>query len=230
MVCLGRGSHWFSAHLFFYFIILPHLSHESPGPGAAVGGVYGPGWGWGNQSETSPTLGPGECTGMSSRVEWRRHLRSLQGGNTSARALNPSQELSRWRSWGWAVTPRARTVQWGTVQLLWGLSSRCCAPGAEGWPLLRVTEGDLGFWDVALPSFSEPSGQAWCFLLGTGRGWRAVPAQKQEGHTALNSVSLCPNLILFNKCSSHSFLLKFRALCCSTEVYECLKTALRSPK
>lgn len=140
MACLGRGSHWFSAHLFFDFIILPHLSHESPGPGTAVGGVCGPRWGWGKQSETSHMPGPREHTGVFSRVKRRQRVGSLQGGNTSARASNPSPELSRWRSWGRAVTPRARTVQWGVVRPLWGLSSRCCAPGAGGG--VAFTQGD----------------------------------------------------------------------------------------
>lgn len=41
----------------FYFIIPPKLGHESPGPQAAVGGVYGFWWGWGSPSETRRTLG-----------------------------------------------------------------------------------------------------------------------------------------------------------------------------
>ena len=31
--------------LLFHFVILPHLGHASPGPEAAVGGIYGPGGG-----------------------------------------------------------------------------------------------------------------------------------------------------------------------------------------
>lgn len=71
------------------------------------------------------------------------------------------------------------------------------------------------------------------FLRTLARLWAVSPGdqeQKQEGRLAPNSLSICLDLILFNECSSDSLLLKFRALRCSTEVYECLKTALRSPK
>lgn len=96
--------------------------------------------------------------------------------------------------------------------------------------LYSVTKGahSLGLSPCLI--FQSSWARLGAFSGGPGRGWSAGPAQKQEGRMALSSLSTCPHLILLNECSLHSLVLKFRALYCSTEVYECLKTALRSPK
>lgn len=73
---------------FLNFIILPHLGPESPGPEAAVGGIYGPGSGWGNQSETSLTLGGVICgtkgvPGRAHTCVWRRWVQPVLMGGTA---------------------------------------------------------------------------------------------------------------------------------------------------
>lgn len=168
---------------------------------------------------------------MSWKCQWAQG-----GGDASARASNHSQARD-----GQSGRGPAR-VQWGAAWLLWGWQCRAVAdeagglcpgsstPGAGRGTLLRVTEGAerLGM----SPSLTFQSSWARLGVLswGPGRGRRAVPALNHEGHVALGSLSICPNFILFNECPSDSLVLKFRALGCSTEVYECLKTALRSPK
>lgn len=106
------------------------------------------------------------------------------------------------------------------------------APGAgSGWLYWGRLRGASGLGVSPSLIFLSALGRLLAISPGDqGGGQRAVPTQKQEGHLALSSLWICPALIRFNECSSDSLLLKFRALRCSTEVYECLKTALRSPK
>lgn len=103
------------------------------------------------------------------------------------------------------------------------MSPGCCALGAGGDTLLRVIEGGLGFGAVTLPDLLVGPDQV---LSPEDQGW----GREARGARGPQLTFDLPRSHLFNECSSDSLVLKFRALRCSTEVYECLKTALRSPK
>lgn len=163
----------------------------------------------------------------------------MQGGNTSVRVLNHSREFSKWRRWeghsaeDQHVCSGVPSGSRGTCSVRVavheaGGNASGAGSGRLHWGRLRGASG-LGVSPSVI--FLSALGRLLAISLGDqGGGQRAVPTQKQEGHLALSSLWICPALIRFNECSSDSLLLKFRALHCSTEVYECLKTALRSPK
>lgn len=138
--------------LLFHFVILSHLGHESPGPEAAVGGIYGPGGGGGaSRKLLAPYMIRGAILGAKG-IQGRVHACKEERGAAWAHREGQHCPFIRvLQVEGLTVQPRT-----GSSLVLWAWRG-WGAPDGAGAVLLHwgAFHGDLGAWGVTLLSFAE---------------------------------------------------------------------------